>query len=388
MKRVYLDSNSTTRLAPEVLSAMLPYLTEHFGNPSNLHFFGREVKEAIEEVREKVAYFLGAQPYEIIFTSGGTEADNLALIGPYWGYGVKKNHLIISPVEHSAVRNAAYYLRDKFGVKLTELAVDEFGQVDPQNLKELITDKTYLVSIMYVNNEVGTIQPIKECAEIAHKYGALFHTDAVAAAGKLPLNVDELGVDLLTISGHKIHGPKGVGALYVRSGIELGKILFGGEQEHEKRPGTENVPGIIGLGKAVEIAEQELKDNVPQKIKELRDYLEKKIFREISEVHLNGHPEKRVCNVLNVSFAYIEGEALLMNLDLEGIAVSAGSACSSGKGEPSHVLKAMCVPHQFINAPVRFSLDKYTTKEDIDYTIETLIRVVNRLREISPLTPK
>ncbi|MEO0132253.1 MAG: aminotransferase class V-fold PLP-dependent enzyme [candidate division WOR-3 bacterium] len=385
MRRVYLDSNSTTRLDPKVLQAMLPYLQEHFGNPSNLHSFGREVKEGLERARQEVAEFLGCSFPEIIFTSSGTESDNLALIGTYLTYGEKRNHLIISAIEHNAVRKAAYFLKKTHNITLTELPVDRYGQVNPEDLKKIINDQTYLVSIMYVNNEVGTIQPIKECARIAHQHGALFHTDAVAAAGKLSINVKELDVDLLTISAHKIHGPKGVGALYVRRGIQIANILHGGEQEHERRPGTENVPGIIGFGVAVKIAREELAQGVPQKIESLRNYLENQIVNNISEIYLNGHPQNRVCNVLNIGFAYIEGEALLLNLDLEGIAVSSGSACSSGSGQPSHVLLAMRVPLKYINAPVRFSLDKYTTKEELDYTVEVLIKVVNRLRAISPL---
>ncbi|MCS7257755.1 MAG: aminotransferase class V-fold PLP-dependent enzyme [candidate division WOR-3 bacterium] len=385
MRRVYLDSNSTTRLDPRVLEAMLPFFKEYYGNPSNIHNFGRETKEAIEQARKKVSEFLKCDPLEIVFTSSGTESDNLALIGTYKAYGVQKDHLIISAVEHNAVRKAAYFLKKWHNVKVTELPVDRYGQVDPDDLQKAITDKTYLVSIMHVNNEVGTIQPIKECAEIAHKYGALFHTDAVASAGKLPLDVNELGVDLLTISAHKIHGPKGVGALYIRRGVQIESILYGGEQEFERRPGTENVPGIIGLGEAVKIADAELKAGMPQKIAALRDYLEAQITNNISEVCINGHPQNRVSNVLNVGFAYIEGEALLLNLDLEGIAVSSGSACSSGSGQPSHVLLAMRVPLKYINAPVRFSLDKYTTQKDLDYTIEVLIKVVKRLRAISPL---
>lgn len=383
--RVYLDNNSTTQTDPRVLEAMIPYFSQYYGNPSNMHSFGRETKEAIEKAREQVALLINAAPEEIIFTSSGTESDNLALIGTYKANTNKGNHIIISNFEHSAVLYAANYLAKWHNVNVYKLPVDQFGIVSSDKLSKAITDKTILVSVMYVNNEVGTIEPIKELAQIAHQAGAYFHTDAVAAAGKIPIDVKALDVDLLTISAHKIHGPKGVGVLYVKSGVNINSILYGGHQEHGLRPGTENLAGIVGFGKAAEIALQDLNQGVPEQIKKLRDYLEEQIQKRIPEIKIHGHPTQRVCNLLNVSVAYVEGEALLMNLDLEGIAVSSGSACSTGKSEASHVLRALGVEDKFINSPLRFSLDQTNTKEEIDYTIDTLVNIVERLRRISPL---
>lgn len=385
MRRVYLDYNSTTPLDPEVFRAMEPYLKEYFGNPSNIHSFGRETREAIEQAREDVANLIGALPEEIFFTSGGSEANNWAIKGIIASIR-DKNHIITSPIEHHSVTNTCEYLKT-LGVEITYLPVDEFGLVNLEDVKKAIRKNTSLITIMHSNNEVGTIEPIQEIGEITKNAGIYFHTDAVASCGKLELDVNSLGVDLLTLSAHKIHGPKGIGALYIRKGTKIENLLHGGHQEKGLRSGTENLYGIVGFGKAARIIkETALQEN--RKIKELRDYLEKRIFNEIPEVKLNGHPEKRLGNTLHIGVGYVEGESLLMNLDLEGIAVSSGSACASGETEPSPVLKAMSVPDIFINSPLRFTLGKENTKEEIDYTVDVLKSVVKRLREISPLWKK
>ncbi len=387
-RRIYLDNNSTTPVDPEVLEAMLPYYSEYYANPSSHHSWGRKTREAIEQARSEVAQLINAQPEEIIFTASGTEANNLAIWGCAHALLSRGNHIIISRIEHSSVLNSLPIIENwQMGI-CTRLPVDHWGVVDPSQLEDAITKQTILISIMHSNNEIGTIQPIKELCAIAHKYGVYFHTDAVASAGKVPLDVKELGVDLLTISAHKIHGPKGVGALYVKKGTNIEGIIVGGTQEHLLRAGTENLPGIVGFGKAAVLARKEVEQNLPQKIESLRNLLELNIRKRIPEIRVNGHPTQRLCNTLNVSFAYVEGEALIMNLDLEGIAVSTGSACSSGKSAPSHVLKAIGVEDKYVNSPIRFSLNKNTTKEDIDYTIETLVKIVERLRSISPLWKK
>ncbi|MCX7785585.1 MAG: cysteine desulfurase [candidate division WOR-3 bacterium] len=387
-RRIYLDNNSTTPIAPEVLEAMLPYYSEYYANPSSPHSWGRKTREAIEQARAEVAQLINAKPEEIIFTASGTEANNLAIRGVAHALIGKGNHLIISSIEHSSILNSLYLIEKWQMGTYTKLPVNHFGLVDPTQLESAITRQTILISIMHSNNEIGTIQPIKKLCDIAHKYGVYFHTDAVASAGKLPIDVKELGVDLMTISAHKLHGPKGVGALYVKEGTKIEGIILGGMQEKSLRGGTENLPGIVGFGKAAVLARRELEQDIPKKIETLRNFLELNIRMRIPEIRLNGHPTQRLCNTLNVSIAYVEGEALLMNLDLEGIAVSAGSACASGRSEPSHVLKAIGVEEKYINSPIRFSLDKNTTKEDIDYTIETLVKVVERLRTISPLWKK
>ncbi|MBS4015268.1 MAG: cysteine desulfurase [Candidatus Latescibacteria bacterium] len=385
MHKIYLDNNSTTQVDPEVVQAMLPYFSEYYGNPSNLHSFGRDAKEVLELAREQVARLINARPEEIIFTSSGTESDNLAVVGTYKANMNRGSNLIISAFEHSAVYYAANYLKKWHNADIVKLPLDQHGIASPLELSKAITDKTVLVSVMYVNNEIGTIEPIQRLAHIAHQVGAYFHTDAVAAAGKIPIDVKALEVDLLTISSHKIHGPKGVGALYVKPDVDIQSVLYGGLQEHGLRPGTENLAGIVGFGKAAEIAKRDLSTGVPEKIKVLRDYLQEEFEKKIPDIKINGHPFERVCNILNISVAYVEGEALLMNLDLEGIAVSSGSACSTGKADVSHVLKAIGVEDKYINSPVRMSLDKNNTKEEIDYTIDTMVKIVERLRTISPL---
>lgn len=384
-QKVYLDNNSSTQVDPVVLEAMLPYFSQCYGNPSNLHCFGRETREAIEKARAQVAKLINAKPEEIIFTSSGTESNNFAIKGCLDASQAKEKHIITSSIEHSSINHSFEFIQETNRARTTKLPVNQFAEVNPDDLKKAITKDTILVSIMHCNNEVGTIEPIKELAKISHDAGAYFHTDAVASAGKIPIDVEALGVDLLTITAHKIHGPKAAAALYIRNGTKIESLIHGGLHEHSLRAGTENVPGIVGFGKASEICEQDLKTGVPEKIKSLRDYLQEQIKLRIPEIKINGHPTNRVCNIVNISFAYVEGEALLMNLDLEGIAVSSVSACTVGKAEPSHVLKAMGVEDKYINSPIRFSLDKNNTKQEIDYTIETVVKVVERLRNISPL---
>ncbi len=385
--RVYLDNNSTTPIDPRVKQAIEPYLNEIFGNPSNLHYFGRECAEGIARAREQIASFLNANPEEIFFTSGGTEANNWAIKGVAFAMAsAKGRHIITSSIEHSSILGSVGYLADN-NWQVTYLPVDGYGMIDPDELKKSITSETTLVSVMLANNEIGTIEPIKELATICHEHGILFHTDAVSAAGKMNLDVKELDVDLLTISGHKIHAPKGIGILYIRSGVPIQPLIHGGHHQQGKRAGTENVLGIIGMGKACEILKDEWRENV-KKVKQLRDRLEKGIIERIPNVRLNGHPEKRLPNTSHFSIAYVEGEALLMNLDLEGIAVASGSACSSGDPEPSPTVKAIGIPEIYRNSVVRFSLGEDNTEEEIDYTIEVMEKVVKRLRAISPLYRK
>lgn len=383
MKRIYLDHNATTPLHPEVLEAMLPYYKEAFGNPSTIYSFGQETRKATDEARETVANLIGASPEEIIFTSGGTEADNLALKGVPAALEKKGKHIITSSIEHHAVLSTLKYL-EKRGYQVSFLPVDEHGWLDPGEVEEAITSQTVLISVMHANNEVGTIEPISEIGEIAQKAGIYLHTDAVQTIGKIKVNVDDLKVDLLSLSAHKFYGPKGVGALYVRKGTRIYPLLHGGYQERRRRAGTENVAGIVGLGKAAEIAPKEM---VQQSRREsnLRDRLEKMIRENINHCQLNGHPTQRLPNTLNISFEFIEGESLILNLDLKGIAASTGSACTSGSLEPSHVLMAMGVAPEIAQGSIRFSLGRDNRKEDIDYTVENLVEIVTRLREMSPL---
>jgi cysteine desulfurase len=383
MKRVYLDHNATTPLHPEVLEAMLPYYKEAFGNPSTIYSFGQETRKATDEAREKVANLIGASPEEIIFTSGGTEANNLALKGVAAALEKKGRHIITSSIEHHAVLSTLEYL-EKRGYTVSFLPVDEHGWLDPKEVEEAITSQTALISVMHANNEVGTIEPIAKIGEIARRAGIYFHTDAVQTIGKIKVNVDDLKVDLLSLSAHKFYGPKGAGALYVRKGTRIHPLLHGGYQERRRRAGTENVAGIVGLGKAAEIASKEM---VQQSRREsnLRDRLEKMIGENINHCRLNGHPTRRLPNTLNISFEFIEGESLILNLDLKGVAVSTGSACTSGSLEPSHVLMAMGVAPEIAQGSIRFSLGRDNQKEDIDYTVENLVEIVARLREMSPL---
>ncbi|HHT87258.1 MAG TPA: cysteine desulfurase NifS [Clostridiales bacterium] len=381
--KVYLDNAATTALSKEVLNEMMPYLTEIYGNPSSIHGFGQAAKNAIDTARNRVANALGAQPNEIIFTSGGTEADNMAIVGVAHKLQKKGKHIITSAVEHHAVLHTCEKL-EKEGYSVTYLPVDEYGMVTPEQVEKAITDETILVTIMYANNEVGTIMPISEIGAVCKKKGVLFHTDAVQAVGHININVVEQNIDMLSLSAHKLHGPKGVGALYVRKGINLPSLLHGGAQEFKRRAGTENVAGIVGLGKAIELAVASI-DETDKKLTVLRDKLIDGILTRIPEVKLNGHPTKRLPNNVNVSIKYIEGESILLLLDMNGIAASSGSACTSGSLDPSHVLLAMGLPHEIAHGSVRLTLSQYTTEEEIDYTINTLETITQRLRAMSPL---
>ncbi len=386
MRRVYLDNNATTRMREEVLDAMLPYMKDIYGNASSIHQFGRPARKAIDEARAHVADLLGAaSPEEVIFTSGGTESDNFAIRGVVQALKAKGSHIITTAIEHHAVLNICRSL-EKEGCKVTYLGVDKYGTVNIEDLKKAITDKTILITIMYANNEVGTIEPIGEIGKIAKERGVCFHTDAVQAVGKLPFAVKDMNIDLLSMSAHKIYGPKGVGAIYIKKGTKITPQLLGGHHEMGKRAGTENVAGIVGLGCAAQLAKRDLPEE--SKIKELRDYLYKGVTSGIEEIHLNGHPEKRLPNTLNMSFTYLEGESIILNLDMEGIAASTGSACTSGTLEPSHVLTAMGVDPVKTQGSIRFSLGRDNTKEDMDYVIGVLPPIIKRLRAMSPLYEK
>lgn len=375
---IYLDHAASTPVHPEVRQAMLPYLDEYFGNPSSLHRFGRDARQAVDEARDKLAGALGAEPGEIVFTSGGTEADNFALIGAAMaGRKRGKDHVITSAVEHHAVLETCRHL-ERIGFRVTYLPVDETGEVRLDALREAIDDRTALVSVMYGNNEVGTLQPVEVIGEIAHGHGALFHTDAVQAFGYEPLNVRELPVDLLSVSSHKINGPKGVGALYVAKGVSLIPHMFGGSQELRRRAGTENVPGIVGFGKAAEIAAASRREHVEQ-ARRCRDAMIRVWEKEGIDFVVNGHPRRHLPHILNVSFPGTETEILLMNLDLEGIACSSGSACTSGTLEVSHVLKAMNLPGEVLRSAVRFSFGRGNTVEEVTRAAETTARLVRRL---------
>ncbi|MDW7650736.1 MAG: cysteine desulfurase NifS [Bacillota bacterium] len=380
MKRVYLDHGATTRPDPEVLEVMMPYFNEVYGNPSSIHSFGREVRKAVEEAREKVAAAIGAQAREIIFTSGGTEADNLAIRGVARALQKKGDHIITSSVEHHAVLDACLALRDE-GFTITLLPVNEEGMVSVADVEAAITEKTILISVMMANNEVGTVQPVAEIGSVARKHGITFHIDAVQAIGSLPVNVDDLQCDLLSMSAHKFYGPKGVGALYVRKGTKLKTYSFGGAQERKMRPGTENVPGIIGMGKAIELAVGQMPQRAA-KIKALRDKLIDGLMK-IEDTKLNGHPTERLPGNVNVSIHYVEGESLILSLDLKGIAASSGSACTSGSLDPSHVLMAMGLDHQTAHGSLRLTLGAENTDEDIDYVLEVIPEIVERLRAMS-----
>ncbi len=384
MERIYLDHAATTSLDPRVLETMLPYLQGIYGNPSSIHAFGREAKKGIEAARASIAKELGAEsPSEIIFTGSGSESDNLAIKGVARAYREKGNHIITSAIEHHAVYDT-YAALEKEGFEITYLPVDEFGMVAMESLLNALQPSTILVSIMHANNEVGTVQPIAEFSKLLKERKILFHTDAVQSVGVLPVKVSELGVDLLSLSAHKFYGPKGVGALYVRKGVKLAQQIHGGAQERNRRAGTENVPGIVGMARALELANQERIAHQAH-LTELRDYLIESLMTKIPETRLNGHPTERLPGNANLCFRYIEGEALLLNLDLKGIAGSSGSACTSGSLDPSHVLLAMGLSHEIAHGSLRLSLGKATTKAEIDYVIEVLPEIVNKLRAMSPL---
>lgn len=383
MRKIYMDYNATTPVRPEVLEAMLPFYTEHFGNPSSVHWAGRAVKGAIENAREQVASLINCSPAEIVFTSCGSEGDNFALKGTVDALKEKGNHIITTTVEHPAVLETCEYL-EKQGCEVTYLPVDRDGMLDLQELEAAITDKTILISVMWANNETGNIFPIEEIGAIARKYKVRFHTDAVQVVGRIPVDMQKANVDLAVISGHKLGAPKGVGAIFVRRGTRMTQFMHGGHQERHRRAGTHNVAGIVGLGKACEIAQQTMELDAPR-VRRLRDKLEKGIMEAIPEVKLNGHPDKRLPNTLNVSFAYIEGESILLNFDMKGIAASSGSACTSGSLEPSHVMCAMCVDIVLAHSSTRFSLGPDNTEEDVDYILQELPPIVQRLRDMSPL---
>jgi cysteine desulfurase len=386
MKRIYLDYAATTPTRPEVMQLMSPYFTDYFGNPSSIYSYGQEARAAVEQSRAKVARLIGARNEEIVFTSGGTESDNTALHGVADALKSKGNHIITSSIEHHAVLHTCRAL-EAHGCKVTYLKVDKYGMVDPDDVKKAITDKTILISIMHANNEVGTIEPVAEIGKIAKESGVLFHTDAVQSAGHIPLDVDKLGIDLLSMSAHKLCGPKGVGALFLRRGVKLTPFMYGGGQEKDMRSGTENVPGIVGFGRAAELAGQELEVEA-DRISKLRDRLFEGIKQNIEFVSLNGHPVDRLPNNLNVNIAYIEGESIILNLDLEGICVSTGSACSSTSAEPSHVLLACGLLHENAHGSLRFTLGKWTEQADIDKVVKVLPGIVAKLRAMSPLFKK
>lgn len=383
MKRIYLDNAATTALSPAVLKAMTPYLTDIYGNASSPHSFGQEARRGVEEARDKVAAALGADPSEIIFTGCGTESDDTVLFGVADKYKTKGNHIITTAVEHHAILHSCAALEKK-GVEVTYLPVDEYGLVTAEQVEEAITDKTILVSVMFANNEIGTVMPIREIAEVCHKHGVLFHTDAVQAVGHVPVNVHEMGIDMLSLSAHKFHGPKGVGALYVRKGLRLPSYIIGGEQEKGRRAGTENVSGIVGLGEAIKLATDNLEANAARMTR-LRDKLINGILTTIPETRLNGHPTKRLPNNANISIKFIEGESILLMLDMNGIAASSGSACTSGSLDPSHVLLAIGLSHETAHGSVRMTLGDDTTEEDIDYVLRVLPEVAKKLRFMSPL---
>ena len=386
MRKIYLDYAATTPTDPEVLKAMLPYFTDRFGNPSSIHSFGQEAKAAVEKARGEIASFLGAKQDEIIFTSGGSESDNFAIKGVAYANKHKGNHIITSSIEHHAVIKSCEFL-EKMGFEVTYLPVSKDGLVDPENVKKAITDKTILISIMHASNEIGTIQPIKEIGKIAREKKIYFHSDAVQTFGHIHINIDELNVDMLSISAHKLCGPKGIGVLYVRKGTKIASFIHGGGQEKKRRASTENVPAIVGFGKAVEIAKKTMDEEV-KKLVILRDKLIKGILEKIDNVYLNGHPVRRLPNNVNVSVESIEGESMLLNLDMEGIAASTGSACTSASLEASHVLLALGLSHELAHGSLRFTLGRYTEKEDINKVLEILPKIVEKLRSMSPLWKK
>ncbi|MDF2589794.1 MAG: cysteine desulfurase NifS [Anaerocolumna sp.] len=382
-KKIYLDNAATTKTRPAVVEAMLPYFTENFGNPSSVYEFATQNKKAVDEAREIIAKALGAEIPDIYFTAGGTESDNWAIKETVEAYKAKGNHIITSKIEHHAVLHTCEYL-EKHGVEVSYIDVDENGVIKLDELKKAIRPTTILISVMFANNEIGTVQPIKEIGEIAKANGILFHTDAVQAFGQLEIDVNDLNIDMLSASGHKLNGPKGIGFLYIRKGLKLRSFVHGGGQERHRRAGTENVPGIVGFGKAVEIAVETLEARQKKEI-ELRDYLIKRVLSEIPYVRLNGHKTKRLPNNANFSFQFIEGESLLIMLDMQNICASSGSACTSGSLDPSHVLLAIGLPHEIAHGSLRLTLCEDNTIEEMDYVVEKIKEIVEKLRSMSPL---
>ena len=382
MRRIYLDNNATTPLDPEVFEAMKPYLASDYGNASSIHWFGQNVKAAVETAREQVARLLGARAREIVLTSGGTEADNLAIFGILGAARQIEKHIITSSIEHHAVMNAGKAIEQQ-GVEVTYLRVGSEGIVDPDDVGRAIRPETVLISIMHANNEIGTIQPVPEIARIAAEHDIYFHTDAVQSAGKIPLNVEELGVDLLSLSAHKMHGPQGVGALYVRRGTPLRPLLYGGHHERDRRAGTENVAGAVGFGKAAKMAANPAAGEI-EGVARLRDQLESGILANVPQVRINGDPQRRLPSTSNLEFSYVEGEGFVIAMDLKGVACSTGAACSSGSLEPSHVMSAIRKTADQARSSIRFSLSRFNTMEDIQHTLEILPGVVEHLRSLSP----
>lgn len=382
-KLIYLDNAATTQVYPEVLDAMNPFFTEYYGNPSAVYSFAGEANKSVLKSRETIAKALGAKTEEIYFTGGGSESDNWALKATAEAYGSKGKHIITTKIEHHAILHTAEYLEKK-GFEVTYLDVDENGVVKLDELKAAIRPDTILISVMTANNEIGTIQPIAEIGKIAKENGVLFHTDAVQAFGHIPINVDEMNIDMLSASGHKVNGPKGIGIMYIRKGVKILSFIHGGAQERQRRAGTHNVPGIVGFGKAIELATEELDNRIKYET-ELRDYLIDRVLNEIPYVRLNGHRTDRLPNNANFCFRFIEGESLLILLDEKGICGSSGSACTSGSLDPSHVLLAIGLPHEIAHGSLRLTLSEKTTKEDIDYTVDELKKIIERLRSMSPL---
>lgn len=381
--KIYFDNAATTPVREEVFEAILPYFKEYYGNASSIYGIAKESKKALEQARAQVAAAIGAKPEEIYFTAGGSESDNLALRGVAEAYAAKGNHIITTKIEHHAILHTAEYL-EKHGAEVTYLGVDEFGRISLEELEKAIRPETVLISVMFANNEIGTIQPIAEIGKIAKKHGILFHTDAVQAVGHVPIDVEAMDIDLLSMSGHKLGAPKGIGAIYIRRGTKVTPLIFGGAQEKKQRAGTENIPGIVGLGKAAELAVSEMEE-MTKKLTALRDKLIHGILETIPHSRLNGHPTERLPGNCNISFSYIEGESLLLLLDALGIAASSGSACTSGSLDPSHVLMAIGLPHETAHGSLRLTLDRQNTEEEIDFILEKLPDIVQKLRDMSPV---
>ena len=384
MRQIYLDHNATTPVRKEVLDAMMPYFAEDYGNASSVYSMGQKARHAIDEAREAIGYTLGTEAADIIFTSGGTESDNFAIKGVAMANLNKGRHVITSSTEHLAVLEPCRFIEKELGFDVTYLPVDKYGIIDLDKLKDSIRKDTVLISIMFANNETGTIQPVKEIAKIAHENKIYFHTDGVQVLGKMPIDVEELGIDLCSFSGHKVYGPKGIGALYLRKGVKITPFQHGGHHERNKRAGTENVAAIVGFAKAVEIAARDMKKNEAH-LKGLAKKMWEGLSKELKELYLNGHPEKRLSSTLNISFRYIEGESMVLNFDMKGIYASTGSACTSGSLEPSHVLTAMGVPPDMAQGSVRFSFGYENTEEDVDYCLTEIPPIIERLRKMSPL---
>ena len=387
MRRIYMDNAATTPTDVGVIETMNPYYTLKYGNPNSVHFFGQETRDAVEKARIQVAHLIGATAREIIFTGGGTEADNHAIKGIAWANQKKGNHIITTKIEHHAVLHACNFL-EKHGFRVTYLPVDKFGLIDPEDVKKAITEKTILISVMHANNEIGTVEPIKEIGKIAKEAEIYFHTDSVQTVGHIPIDVNDLGVDILSMSGHKFYGPNGVGALFLKKGTKIVPLIDGGGQEKNRRAGTENVAGIVGMAKAAELAEKRMLKGEEVKIIKLRDKLITGVMNNIEHVRLNGHPTRRLPGNINLCFEFIEGESMLLSLDMKGVAASSGSACTSGSLEASHVLLAIGLPPEIAHGSLRLTLGKENTEEDVNYVVNVLPGIIKKLRELSPFQGK